>query len=120
MAERRASERHKTFIQSRIYFNHRQSSMDCIIRDLTEYGGRLEFPEPTALPDTFEVYIPSKDEHIQARAIWHNGNDIGVRWLLENSPDPAPKPNPSLDLMADRVTKLESEVALVRKRLDAL
>ena len=43
MIERRSIVRHKTFINGRIYFNNRLSSMDCIVRDLTDNGSRLEF-----------------------------------------------------------------------------
>lgn len=42
MIERRALIRHKTFIKGRIYFNNRLSSMDCIVRDVTEKGARLQ------------------------------------------------------------------------------
>jgi hypothetical protein len=38
MIERRALARHKTFIKGRIYFNNRLSSMDCIVRDITDRG----------------------------------------------------------------------------------
>ncbi len=63
MIERRALVRRKTFIKGRIYFNKRLSSMDCIIRDVTDKGARLEFSDSVALPDSFELYLPNKDEY---------------------------------------------------------
>src|SRR5580658_8974450 len=68
MIERRSIVRHKTFIKGRIYFNNRLSSMDCIVRDVTDNGSRLEFSESVALPEMFELYMPNKDEYSQARA----------------------------------------------------
>ena len=68
MIERRALIRHKTFIKGRIYFNNRLSSMDCIVRDVTEKGARLQVSESVVLPDTFELYLPNKDEHFRAQA----------------------------------------------------
>jgi hypothetical protein len=118
--ERRAALRHKSFIQGRIYFNHRRSSMDCIIREFTDIGARLEFSDVAALPDIFEVYVPSKDRYFQARAVWHRGNTIGVSWMPEVSSDPAPESFHTVDPIADRVMRLEHEVATLRKRLDAL
>ena len=74
MIERRALIRHKTFIKGRIYFNNRLSSMDCIVRDVTEKGARLQVSESVVLPDTFELYLPNKDEHFRAQAQWRKGD----------------------------------------------
>jgi hypothetical protein len=118
--ERRAAVRHKSFIQGRIYFNHRRSSMDCVIREFTDIGARLEFSDVAALPDTFEVYVPSKDRYFRAQAVWHKGNNIGVMWMPEGSTHPVPESFYSADPIADRVARLEHEMATLRKRLDAL
>ena len=40
MKERRSSARQKSFLQGRIYFNNRRSSVDCLIRDYSETGAR--------------------------------------------------------------------------------
>jgi hypothetical protein len=80
MIERRALIRHKTFIQGRIYFNNRLSSLDCIVRDVTERGARLQVAESVAVPDAFELYLPNKDEHFRAQAEWRRGDQIGVSW----------------------------------------
>jgi hypothetical protein len=77
MIERRALIRHKTFIKGRIYFNNRLSSMDCIVRDVTEKGARLQVSESVVLPDTFELYLPNKDEHFRAQAQWRKGLSSG-------------------------------------------
>jgi len=77
MIERRALARHKTFIKGRIYFNNRLSSMDCIVRDVTDVGARLEASESVALPDAFELYLPTKDEHFRAQVEWRKGNHLG-------------------------------------------
>lgn len=120
MLERRAALRHKSFIQGRIYFNHRRSSMDCVIREFTDIGARLEFSDIAALPDAFEVYVPSKDRYFQAQAVWHKGNDIGVAWVPEESVHLVPESLRSADPIGDRMSRLEHEVAMLRKRLDNL
>jgi hypothetical protein len=120
MPERRAALRHKSFIQGRIYFNHRRSSMDCVIREFTDIGARLELSDMAALPDAFEIYVPSKDQYFQAQSVWHKGNDIGVAWMPEGSVHLVPETFRSADPIGDRVSKLEHEVATLRKRLDSL
>ena len=120
MNDRRALPRHKTFIKGRIHFNNRLSSMDCIVRDLAENGGRLEVSETVALPDTFELYLPTKDEYFRARVQWRKGNSVGISWASEQLTAPAAEQGDPQHTLADRLAKLEREVASLRKRLDSL
>jgi hypothetical protein len=117
--ERRAVPRHKSLIQGRVYFNRRRSSMDCVLREFTDIGARLEFSNVAGLPSTFEVYVPSRDLYFQARTVWHKGNSLGVSWEPEESAH-APESLRSAEPITDRLARLEHEVALLRKRLDAL
>jgi hypothetical protein len=118
MNERRALPRHKTFIQGRIYFNNRLSSTDCIVRELAESGSRLEVSETVTLPDTFELYLPTKDEYFHAKVEWRRGNSVGISWARE--PLTGQTAEQSDAHLVDRLAKLEREVASLRKRLDSL
>jgi hypothetical protein len=118
--ERRSIPRQKSFFRGRVLFDHRRLTRDCIIRDFSKIGARLAFAETTSLPDAFEVYVPSKDEYRQAHAKWHKGNDIGVAWALEEEPRSPPEGHRSADPLGERLTKLEQEVAMILKRLDAI
>jgi hypothetical protein len=120
MNERRAIARQKSFMQGRVYFNHRQLSADCTVRDFTTSGARLHFAGSVMLPDEFEILLPSKNEYFKARALWHKGRDIGVAWAPEDMPDPALSLHGSADPVADRVSKLEHEVAALRKQIERI
>jgi hypothetical protein len=120
MNERRALPRHKTFMKGRIYFNNRLSSTDCIVRELAENGSRLEVSETVTLPDAFELYLPTKDEYFHARVEWRRGNSIGISWAREQPVGQAGEQGDSQQAVADRLAKLEREVASLRKRLDSL
>lgn len=119
MNERRALPRHKTFIQGRIYFNNRLSSTNCIVRELAENGSRLEVSETVTLPDAFELYLPSKDEYFHAKVEWRRGNSVGISWAREQ-PTGQTGEQGDPQALADRLAKLEREVATLRKRLDSL
>jgi hypothetical protein len=84
--------------------------MDCLIRDFTKIGAHLHFPEMGSLPDTFELYVPSKDEYFQAHAIWHKGSDVGVAWAPERPTATPPGGGyQSTDPIGDRLAKVEHE-----------
>ena len=51
MTERRSVSRQKSFLQGRIFFNNRRTSVDCLIRDISPYGARLIFSDAVTTPD---------------------------------------------------------------------
>jgi hypothetical protein len=119
MTERRALARHKTLISGRIYFNNRLSSVDCIVRDLSDNGSRLEVSDSVTLPEVFEIYLPNKDEYFHAKMEWRKGNIVGISWTPEQPPKRPEQPG-SESSIAERVTKLEHDVMVLQRRLDSL
>jgi hypothetical protein len=120
MIERRALVRHKTFFKGRIHFNNRLSSIDCIIRDTTANGCRLEVSDSVALPNAFEIYLPNKDEYFNAKVEWRKGGSLGISWSQEQFSKQNPDHVDSERSFADRLAKLEHEVARLHRRLDAM
>jgi hypothetical protein len=78
MDERRKATRKKSFLKGTVYYNHRHSSIECTIRDLSDYGARLEFPSPVTLPDPLELEIPMREQTLQARVRWRKNDEVGV------------------------------------------
>jgi hypothetical protein len=117
--ERRLLARQKSFLQGRIYFNNRRSSVDCLVRDYTEAGARLKFSETITVPEAIELYLPSREEIHRARVEWRIGHEMGVSFGAElRSPSIAPEASAS-DLAA-RVQTLEGEVAFLRRAVNEL
>jgi hypothetical protein len=118
--ERRASARQKSFLQGRIYYNNRRSSVDCLVRDYSEAGARLKFSETIAVPEAIELYIPNREEIHRARVEWRSGNEMGVSFGEEvRSPSIAPEASQHGDLAA-RVQMLEAEVATLKRVVNEL
>jgi hypothetical protein len=119
MKERRAVSRQKSFLQGRIFFNNRRTSVDCLIRDFSERGARLRFSGVTVTPDVVELFVPAKEESYRAKVIWRNTDEIGVSFDCdEKSPSPAPG-TPSADWSA-RIHKLEHDVASLTRKFNEL
>jgi hypothetical protein len=95
--------------------------MDCIVRDVTEKGAGLQVSESVALPDAFELYLPNKDEHFRAQAQWRKGDQLGISWTPDSAfRHKAEGGGQSEHALADRVARLEREVAALQRRLDEL
>jgi len=117
--ERRNRVRQRSFLQGRLYFNHRRSSLDCLVRDISGEGARLKVSDSVAIPEVVELHIPNKDETYHAKVQWRTGYELGVTFDRdEGSPSIVPSAAPA-DL-PERVRRLESEVASLHRKLNEL
>ena len=96
MAERRANTRQRTFLSGRITFNNGNSSEDCLVRELSADGARVELLYPHT-PEAFELTIPARAFRAGARVAWRNGARLGVA-LTPAEPTAAKPPAPKDDL----------------------
>jgi hypothetical protein len=118
MAERRSSSRQRSFLQGRIYYNNRRSSVDCLVRDVSDAGAKLVFAGAVTIPDVVELYLSNKEEVRRARIEWRKGDETGVSFRFEDSAD-AGALAASTDLFG-RVLKLERECASLKRVVSEL
>src|SRR5689334_9509706 len=90
MAEQRTSVRQRTFLQGRVFFNDRRSSIDCLIRDMSASGAKLLFSDATGVPEAVELHIPSKGETYRARVRRRDRQEIGISFDKDDISPVAP------------------------------
>jgi hypothetical protein len=78
MDERRSHKRRRTFKGGKMIFNKGLSVRDCIIRDLSDEGARLELTTPVGIPDQFEIIIAPDRVRRFCKTVWRSSNQIGV------------------------------------------
>jgi hypothetical protein len=115
MGERRTSARQRSFLRGRILLNNRQVVLDCLVRDLSEHGAKLIFPENPGIPDVLELHIPQKEQTLRAHVQWRDGKEVGVTF----APVEAAHAGDTTALAA-RVEQLETDVAALRRMLKRL
>ncbi len=113
MSERRTSVRHKSLLRGRIYFNNRQSVVDCLVREMSGGGAKLIFADTASIPDKIDLYIPQKEQTLHARVCWRSDEEVGI--AFKSAPA-----RPSDAELADRVAQLEAQVASLRRMLKRL
>lgn len=111
--ERRRAARSRTLIGGKVIFNQRQSTLDCMVRNLSEDGALLVFPGSVALPDLFELHLPVKRESRMVRTRWRDSERIGVAFAAAAKQDEQPV---QLDLVR-RLRRLEQENATLKARI---
>ena len=117
MVERRRSVRQKSFLRGRVYFNKGRESADCLVRDLTNQGARIIFSDSINIPALIDLHIPQKEYTVRARVIWRQGVEIGLAFPDANLVPGAP---PQSNDLAERVSKIETEIVLMRRTLKGL
>ena len=80
MLERRQSARDRMILGSVASINDRGSTMDCVVRNMSEGGACVEFHETAKLPDEMRVTIVHKGCSFFARTMWRRAGKIGLEF----------------------------------------
>lgn len=78
--EKRLAPRRNTMIRALIVFNGGRGKTDCIIRDLSESGAKLEVASVGSIPQTFDLIAPGHRPH-PCRVVWRALKELGVQFL---------------------------------------
>ena len=75
--ERRSSRRALTCLKGRIIFDG-GAAVDCLVRDYSPKGARIEVDASCAVPDAFRFYFPLLEKTFSASVRWRRDNAIGM------------------------------------------
>ncbi len=121
MRDRRIATRQRSFLQGRLIFNKGRSSIDCLIRDISETGAKLVFSDSVVIPDIVDLQIPSKNEMRRVRVQRRVGDEVGVAFDdLSDAASPSLVPEMTAADLPARVQKLENEFAKLQRKLNEL
>jgi len=109
MVENRRLQRAKSILQGRVLYNRRRSSIDCIIRDISKDGARLNISDAVTIPVHIELYIPNRDEYRKADIQWRQGQELGISFVSAKAINSEPEPF-SEDVVNKRLSHLEEQV----------
>jgi hypothetical protein len=115
MSELRRETRLRTFLKGRILFNNGNSSMDCLVRDLSGSGARLMLSQTATLPEGFDLHIPAKDRTHRVILRWRKEDSVGVTFAEEPVHAPIPDSDPAA--LHARIRALEAENEALRRQL---
>ena len=77
--EARAWPRKRMFKTGRVIL-HNQSTIDCVIRDLSIGGARLVFDSAMTLEPSFDLHFATTQTVIPAEVVWQRGFAVGVKF----------------------------------------
>ena len=115
MEERRASQRHKSFLRGIVYYDKRRSETACLVRDLSEDGARIVLSQSVTIPDVIELRIPQREQTVSARVRWRRADEVGLSFC---KPDAATTPRE--DQLIKRIAALEAEIITLQRTIKRL
>ena len=77
--EKRATTRLRTLKGAAIRFE--TTSIDCVVRNISEGGAALEVGTPVGIPDRFALYFKPDMVKRDCLVTWRNAERIGVRFV---------------------------------------
>ncbi|MFZ5737808.1 MAG: PilZ domain-containing protein [Pseudomonadota bacterium] len=78
MVDRRSTCRQRVYYGGRLAFHERTSTFDCIVRNYSEGGAKIELGNPAAVPDTVELLIARQGVAYFGRIVWRRENVAGL------------------------------------------
>ena len=77
----------RTFLAGKIIFNFGQSTIDCVVRRMSEDGATLEMQSSIGVPDRFQLRLASQ-EILSCRVLWRTDRQVGVALGAEDHVGP--------------------------------
>jgi diguanylate cyclase (GGDEF)-like protein len=103
----------RTFLAGKIFFNFGQSSIDCVVRRLSEEAATLEMESGIGVPEQFQLRLAGR-EILTCRVIWRSDRQVGVAFGAEDHVEPRTENERSSDsLMRGQMLALRAALDFV-------
>ena len=87
----RTAQRHRCWLKALFVFNEGRSTLDAIVRNLSESGALLECEQMQLLPQEFDLIITKSDGELlkhRAHQVWRLQGAIGVKFIDDSLDGP--------------------------------
>ena len=78
MLERRQYPRNRVYYGGMVAFNARNSTLDCVVRNFSQRGAKIEFENSAMLPDRVDFEVARRGLSCLARLVWRDRNAAGL------------------------------------------
>ncbi|WP_029032805.1 PilZ domain-containing protein [Salinarimonas rosea] len=126
-SEQRTAPRRRALVAARIRYGGGAVTVDCVVRNISDTGAKIDLSEGVTLPEHFEIVIPQMNAVHRAELRWRRGSEAGIAFLDaaegEHRADAGPlaqastAPTPSEAALKARIRALEAEVVRLRERI---
>jgi len=113
MHDRRQSVRDKVLYGGVAETDEHGSTMDCVVRNISERGACVELEDAAKLPQEMNLTIARKGRSFLAKLIWRQANKVGLAFRIMTSDRP-------VDDLDERLRKSEIKKRQLQRRINEL
>lgn len=88
MRDRRESVRGKVLYGGVAEINRDGSTMNCVVRNISEHGACVELDSAARLPEHITLRVARKGRAFLARLVWRQANKVGLAFRIMTSDRP--------------------------------
>lgn len=81
--ERRKGNRVRRLLAGKVIYSNGELIADCILRNVSQTGARIEMSGIVPLPEYFQVVRLKERTIAEARLVWRRANEVGVTWMSD-------------------------------------
>src|SRR5262245_22351879 len=85
MLEQKPKPQGRTFLAGKIISNFGQSSIDCIVRRISDVGAVIEVESVRGIPEHFHLMIPGEGAPQPCKRAWQSDKQIGLVFEAEKA-----------------------------------
>jgi diguanylate cyclase (GGDEF)-like protein len=115
MSVQKPTPRGRTFLAGKVISNYGQSTIDCVVRRISDDGAVIEVESVLGVPEHFHLLIPGEGEPQPCRRSWQSEKQIGV--VFENV-DAAAQSGPDEERAPDQIVR--NQMLALRAALDVM
>ena len=78
MLDRRQHPRSRVYYGGLVAFNARNSTLDCVVRNFSQRGAKINFENSAMLPDEVDFEVARRGLSCLARLVWRDQNVAGL------------------------------------------
>jgi len=75
----------RTFLAGKLIFNFGGSTIDCIIRRLSDRGATVELASALGVPEYFQLLIPSEGQQRPCKRVWQSDRQLGLTFEADKA-----------------------------------
>jgi len=77
MDDKRSSPRQRVLKSALVVFNDGRSTINCVVRNLSETGAKIKVDDVVGIPQCFDLALPGTERRA-CRVVWHAGAELDV------------------------------------------
>jgi diguanylate cyclase (GGDEF)-like protein len=116
MSEHKMMPRGRTLLAGKVISNYGQSTIDCVVRRLSDHGATISVESPLGIPRQFQLLILDEGIPRPCKVAWQSDKELGLEFELADAVDqdpiaqPAPPERPVEQVVRGQMLALRSAV----------